>query len=177
MLVFSLKCVFGWVSLLLSSTVQIYQFRSRYMFDHSDIQYSTVQYSTLQYITSLFHLSSGGSRWPMSDRWWRVLRRAFQALLRTLHHLSPPSVILGQMEYESTVILGQMELIHLSYWYKWNWVNCPIDTTVIVPTVIVPTVLLSQLSLSQLSLSQLSLSQLSFGQMSWHPTSCYFSPI
>ena len=55
------------------------------------------------------------------------------------------------MEIESTVILGQMELILLSYWDKWNWANCHIETNGIDSTV-----LLTQLSLCQLSLCQLS---------------------
>ena len=157
MLVFSLKYVFSWVlSLLLS---YYFWFESNYTsldldiclitvmystFEYSTVQYSTVQYLTIHYIP-LSLLSCGGSRWPLSDRWWRVLRRAFQALLRTLHHLSPPTVILGQMEFESTVILGQMELRQLSYWVNCHWVNCHctnwhIESTVIEPTVIEPTV-------------------------------------
>ena len=76
---------------------------------------------------------------------------------------------MGQMDFESsTVKLGKLELIHLSYWDKWKWANCHIETngtestvlvtnchcanchcancliesTVIEPTVVEPTVIL-----------------------------------
>ena len=65
---------------------------------------------------------------------------------------------IGTNGIDTSVLLGQMELSQLLYWDKWNWLNCPFDTTVI----------LCQMELSQLSLSQLFLSQLSFCQMSWH---------
>ena len=65
---------------------------------------------------------------------------------------------IGTNGIDTSVLLGQMELSQLSYWDKWNWVNCRIDTTV----------LLGQMELSQQSLSQLSMSQLSFGQLLWH---------
>ena len=66
---------------------------------------------------------------------------------------------IGKNGIDTSVLLGQMELSQLSYWDKWNWLNCLINTTVV----------LCQVELSQLSLSPQLLSHLSFCQMSWHP--------
>ena len=45
---------------------------------------------------------------------------------------SESTVILGQMEFETTVVLGQMEFeTTVVYWDKYNCANCCIETTII----------------------------------------------
>ena len=117
-------------------------------------------YSTLQF---LFLLNCGMSKWwPLSGS--GICDNCY--LLDNCHVRINGIWVnchIGTNGIDTSVLLGQMELSQLSYWDKWNWVNCRIDTTV----------LLGQMELSQQSLSQLSLSQLSFGQMSGHPFFAY----
>ena len=68
----------------------------------------------------------------------------------------------GTNGIDISVLLGQMELRQLSYWDKWNWDNCHIETTIVLVLME-----LSQLSLSQLSLCQLSLCQLLWNLLYW----------